>query len=42
MTSTPLHPRLAGDVSTRLETALAAVRRAAPTTLRWFNAADLR
>jgi len=37
----PLDPRLAGDVSRRLETALAAVQRAAPTTLRWFNTADL-
>jgi histidinol phosphatase-like enzyme (inositol monophosphatase family) len=40
-TPRPLHPLLAGDVSRRLETALAAVRLAAPTTLRWFNAADL-
>ena len=44
MTSTPiqpLHPLLAGDISKRLETAIAAVRLAAPTTLRWFNVADL-
>jgi|688.fasta_scaffold263726_1 histidinol phosphatase-like enzyme (inositol monophosphatase family) len=40
-TPEPLHPLLASDVSRRLQTALAAVRLAAPTTLRWFNAADL-
>ena len=36
-----LDPQLAIDVSRRLETALAAVRLAAPTTLRWFNTSDL-
>lgn len=36
-----LDPRLESDVSKRLETAIGAVRRAAPTTLRWFRAADL-
>ena len=41
MIAPSLHPLLAGEVSQRLETALAAVRLAAPTTLRWFNAADL-
>ena len=42
-TTPPRHldPLLAGDVSRRLDAALAAVREAAPTTLRWFNAADL-
>lgn len=40
--STPAaDPRLASDVSQRLQTAIEAVRQAAPTTLRWFNAADL-
>ena len=41
MSAPSLHPLLAGDVSQRLKMALAAVRLAAPTTLRWFNAADL-
>ena len=41
MIAPSLHPLLAGEVSQRLETALAAVRLAAPTTLRWFNSADL-
>jgi hypothetical protein len=36
----PLHPLLAGEVSRRLERALAVVRLAAPATLRWFHAAD--
>jgi len=39
--ATSLDPRLAIEVSRRLEAALAAVAQAAPTTLRWFNAADL-
>ena len=41
MTTATLHPLLAESVFQRLKTALAAVRQAAPATLRWFNAADL-
>jgi histidinol phosphatase-like enzyme (inositol monophosphatase family) len=41
MTTPTAHRLLADDISRRLETALAAVRLAAPTTRRWFNAADL-
>ena len=41
MTPTKLDPLLATEVSRRQEAALAGVSLAAPTTLRWFNAADL-
>jgi histidinol phosphatase-like enzyme (inositol monophosphatase family) len=41
MTAATLHPLLAESVFQRLATALAAVREAAPATLRWFNASDL-
>jgi len=41
MTAATLHPLLAESVFQRLTTALAAVREAAPATLRWFNASDL-